>query len=129
MGGCLYIKLYPGGILSPWLSGGGPNIYNSKMWVTFDHWQHYAENIFSFEVEKETFALKPMNCPGHWCVCVRVRMCTCVCVCSVCVWLYVCVYAMCTYFGWWYACLLHVGATVLLQLAYFLCTTNSTLNW
>lgn len=21
--------------------------------------------MFSFEVEKETFALKPMNCPGH----------------------------------------------------------------
>ena len=24
------------------------------------------ENMFKFEVEKETFALKPMNCPGHW---------------------------------------------------------------
>lgn len=24
------------------------------------------ENMFSFEVEKDTFALKPMNCPGHW---------------------------------------------------------------
>lgn len=22
--------------------------------------------MFSFEVEKEIFALKPMNCPGHW---------------------------------------------------------------
>uniref|UniRef100_A0A8C0VEQ0 threonine--tRNA ligase n=1 Tax=Cyanistes caeruleus TaxID=156563 RepID=A0A8C0VEQ0_CYACU len=26
---------------------------------------HYSENMFSFEIEKETFALKPMNCPGH----------------------------------------------------------------
>uniref|UniRef100_A0A8C7XZB7 threonine--tRNA ligase n=1 Tax=Oryzias sinensis TaxID=183150 RepID=A0A8C7XZB7_9TELE len=42
-----------------------PNIYNSKLWVTSGHWQHYSENMFSFEVEKETFALKPMNCPGH----------------------------------------------------------------
>ncbi|XP_037883178.1 threonine--tRNA ligase 1, cytoplasmic isoform X1 [Glossina fuscipes] len=42
-----------------------PNIYNSKLWVTSGHWQHYAENMFSFEAEKETFALKPMNCPGH----------------------------------------------------------------
>lgn len=42
-----------------------PNIYNSKLWQTSGHWQHYAENMFSFEVEKETFALKPMNCPGH----------------------------------------------------------------
>lgn len=24
------------------------------------------ENMFSFEVEKERYALKPMNCPGHW---------------------------------------------------------------
>ncbi|KAM9311870.1 threonine--tRNA ligase 1, cytoplasmic-like [Gastrophryne carolinensis] len=42
-----------------------PNIYNSKLWETSGHWQHYSENMFSFEVEKETFALKPMNCPGH----------------------------------------------------------------
>lgn len=42
-----------------------PNIYNSKLWERSGHWQHYAENMFSFESEKETFALKPMNCPGH----------------------------------------------------------------
>ncbi|KFM74402.1 Threonine--tRNA ligase, cytoplasmic, partial [Stegodyphus mimosarum] len=42
-----------------------PNIYNSKLWETSGHWQHYSENMFSFEVEKQTFALKPMNCPGH----------------------------------------------------------------
>lgn len=42
-----------------------PNIYNAKLWMTSGHWQHYAENMFSFEVEKEKYALKPMNCPGH----------------------------------------------------------------
>uniref|UniRef100_A0A4W4EBP8 threonine--tRNA ligase n=1 Tax=Electrophorus electricus TaxID=8005 RepID=A0A4W4EBP8_ELEEL len=42
-----------------------PNIYNSKLWQMSGHWQHYSENMFSFEVEKEIFALKPMNCPGH----------------------------------------------------------------
>uniref|UniRef100_A0A8C3LJ42 threonine--tRNA ligase n=1 Tax=Chrysolophus pictus TaxID=9089 RepID=A0A8C3LJ42_CHRPC len=42
-----------------------PNIFNSKLWETSGHWQHYSENMFSFEIEKETFALKPMNCPGH----------------------------------------------------------------
>lgn len=42
-----------------------PNVYNSKLWVTSGHWQHYSENMFQFEVEKEKFALKPMNCPGH----------------------------------------------------------------
>uniref|UniRef100_A0A3Q4H229 threonine--tRNA ligase n=1 Tax=Neolamprologus brichardi TaxID=32507 RepID=A0A3Q4H229_NEOBR len=43
-----------------------PNIYNSKLWETSGHWQHYSENMFSFPVEDDIFALKPMNCPGHW---------------------------------------------------------------
>ena len=43
-----------------------PNIYNAKLWKTSGHWDHYSENIFKFDCEKETFALKPMNCPGHW---------------------------------------------------------------
>jgi threonyl-tRNA synthetase len=42
-----------------------PNIYNSKLWMTSGHWDHYSENMFKIEIEKETFALKPMNCPGH----------------------------------------------------------------
>ncbi|XP_060611739.2 threonine--tRNA ligase 2, cytoplasmic [Anolis sagrei] len=42
-----------------------PNVYNIKLWETSGHWQHYHENMFSFEAEKEKFALKPMNCPGH----------------------------------------------------------------
>ncbi|KAK6202258.1 threonyl-tRNA synthetase [Scheffersomyces amazonensis] len=42
-----------------------PNMFNSKLWETSGHWQNYKENMFSFEVEKETFGLKPMNCPGH----------------------------------------------------------------
>jgi len=42
-----------------------PNIYNVELWKKSGHWEHYAENMFSFEIEKETFALKPMNCPGH----------------------------------------------------------------
>ncbi|XP_055133010.2 threonine--tRNA ligase 2, cytoplasmic [Symphalangus syndactylus] len=42
-----------------------PNMYNSKLWEASGHWQHYSENMFAFEIEKDTFALKPMNCPGH----------------------------------------------------------------
>ncbi|CAR21241.1 threonine--tRNA ligase THS1 [Lachancea thermotolerans CBS 6340] len=42
-----------------------PNMYNSKLWETSGHWGNYKENMFTFEVEKETFGLKPMNCPGH----------------------------------------------------------------
>ncbi|CUM64829.1 uncharacterized protein PRCAT00002444001 [Priceomyces carsonii] len=42
-----------------------PNMYNSKLWEISGHWGNYKENMFSFDVEKETFGLKPMNCPGH----------------------------------------------------------------
>lgn len=42
-----------------------PNMYNTKLWETSGHWENYQENMFSFDIEKERFALKPMNCPGH----------------------------------------------------------------
>lgn len=42
-----------------------PNMYNSRLWETSGHWQYYHENMFTFEVEKDSFSLKPMNCPGH----------------------------------------------------------------
>lgn len=42
-----------------------PNVYNTRLWETSGHMQHYSNNMFKFEVEKEQFALKPMNCPGH----------------------------------------------------------------
>ncbi|XP_056641861.1 threonine--tRNA ligase 1, cytoplasmic-like [Diorhabda sublineata] len=42
-----------------------PNIYNIKLWQTSGHWSHYAEHMFSFKIDNDTFALKPMNCPGH----------------------------------------------------------------
>ena len=42
-----------------------PNIYNTKLWETSGHWEHYKENMFSFkDSDNVTFALKPMNCPG-----------------------------------------------------------------
>jgi len=42
-----------------------PNIYNAKLWMTSGHWDHYADCMFRFDIEKEPFGLKPMNCPGH----------------------------------------------------------------
>jgi hypothetical protein len=41
-----------------------PNIYNFDLWKTSGHADHYRENMFSFEIEKQEFGLKPMNCPG-----------------------------------------------------------------
>ena len=42
-----------------------PNVYNVNLWKISGHWENYQENMFAFELEKEKFALKPMNCPGH----------------------------------------------------------------
>ncbi|KAJ1035870.1 hypothetical protein NDA13_000529 [Ustilago tritici] len=42
-----------------------PNMYNSKLWQTSGHWQNYKDDMFALNVDKEQFALKPMNCPGH----------------------------------------------------------------
>ena len=42
-----------------------PNMYNSSLWKQSGHWQHYKDDMFVFDVEKEQWALKPMNCPGH----------------------------------------------------------------
>jgi len=42
-----------------------PNMYNSALWKQSGHWQHYKDDMFILDVDKEQFALKPMNCPGH----------------------------------------------------------------
>ncbi|KAF9233915.1 hypothetical protein BU15DRAFT_90186 [Melanogaster broomeanus] len=42
-----------------------PNMYNSKLWETSGHWQNYRDDMFTLDIEKEKWALKPMNCPGH----------------------------------------------------------------
>jgi threonyl-tRNA synthetase len=42
-----------------------PNMFNMQLWETSGHAANYKENMFTFEVEKQEFGLKPMNCPGH----------------------------------------------------------------
>ncbi|KAI1002714.1 Threonine--tRNA ligase, cytoplasmic [Podosphaera aphanis] len=42
-----------------------PNMYNSELWKTSGHWEYYKDDMFTIGIEKDTFALKPMNCPGH----------------------------------------------------------------
>jgi threonyl-tRNA synthetase len=42
-----------------------PNMFSTQLWNMSGHWQNYKENMFSFPVEGQEFALKPMNCPGH----------------------------------------------------------------
>jgi threonyl-tRNA synthetase len=42
-----------------------PQILDVSLWKKSGHWDNYQENMFFTESEKRTYALKPMNCPGH----------------------------------------------------------------
>lgn len=41
-----------------------PMAMNRTLWETSGHWDHYKDNMYTFKVEDEDFAVKPMNCPG-----------------------------------------------------------------
>ena len=40
-----------------------PILVSERLWRQSGHWDHYAENMFIVESEKQLFSLKPMNCP------------------------------------------------------------------
>ncbi|GAB1408053.1 threonine--tRNA ligase [Thermomonas brevis] len=42
-----------------------PQILDVTLWQKSGHWDNYQDNMFFTESEKRTYALKPMNCPGH----------------------------------------------------------------
>ena len=41
-----------------------PIAMNRKLWEVSGHWDHYKQNMYTFKVDEEEFAIKPMNCPG-----------------------------------------------------------------
>lgn len=41
-----------------------PIILNESLWHRSGHWDHYKENMYFTEIDKEKYAVKPMNCPG-----------------------------------------------------------------
>ncbi|MCU6433090.1 threonine--tRNA ligase [Undibacterium sp. Jales W-56] len=43
----------------------GPQILDSSLWGKTGHWDNYKDNMFITESENRSYALKPMNCPGH----------------------------------------------------------------
>lgn len=43
----------------------GPQILDRSLWEKSGHWQNYKDNMFTTESENRSYALKPMNCPGH----------------------------------------------------------------
>ena len=42
-----------------------PQILDVSLWQKSGHWDNYKDNMFFTESEKRSYALKPMNCPGH----------------------------------------------------------------
>ena len=40
-----------------------PILVSERLWRQSGHWDHYAENMFIVETEKQLYSLKPMNCP------------------------------------------------------------------
>lgn len=40
-----------------------PILAKSILWKTSGHWDHYKNEMFTFKVDKETYVMKPMDCP------------------------------------------------------------------
>ncbi|WP_324670077.1 threonine--tRNA ligase [Geochorda subterranea] len=43
-----------------------PLILRDTLWRRSGHYEHYRENMYFTEIEGESFAIKPMNCPGAY---------------------------------------------------------------
>ncbi len=41
-----------------------PMMLNKELWEVSGHWFNYRENMYTSEIDKHEFAIKPMNCPG-----------------------------------------------------------------
>ena len=42
-----------------------PQLFDSELWKTSGHWEHFKDDMFVLKVDNRDYALKPMNCPGH----------------------------------------------------------------
>ncbi|MCL2566402.1 MAG: threonine--tRNA ligase [Defluviitaleaceae bacterium] len=41
-----------------------PFMLDKQLWERSGHWENYAENMYTSEIDEREFAIKPMNCPG-----------------------------------------------------------------
>lgn len=41
-----------------------PLLFAQSVYETSGHWEHYKENMFTTELDKQVYGWKPMNCPG-----------------------------------------------------------------
>jgi threonyl-tRNA synthetase len=42
-----------------------PHILKVDLWKKSGHYDYYKDNMYFFEIDDKTYAVKPMNCPGH----------------------------------------------------------------
>ncbi len=42
-----------------------PLIFDKELWERSGHWEKFRENMFLIPEDDHTYAIKPMNCPGH----------------------------------------------------------------
>ena len=42
-----------------------PQMMDRSLWEKSGHWEKYHDDMFTTESENRTYAVKPMNCPGH----------------------------------------------------------------
>ncbi|SET53739.1 threonyl-tRNA synthetase [Nitrosomonas marina] len=42
-----------------------PQVIDKELWIQSGHWDNFRENMFVTDTDERSFAIKPMNCPGH----------------------------------------------------------------
>ena len=41
-----------------------PILLSKELWINSGHWNNYKDNMYITKIEKQEYAIKPMNCPG-----------------------------------------------------------------
>ncbi|WPL18115.1 Threonine--tRNA ligase [Thiorhodovibrio winogradskyi] len=42
-----------------------PQVLDRSLWERSGHWEKFADDMFTTELDGRDYAIKPMNCPGH----------------------------------------------------------------
>jgi threonyl-tRNA synthetase len=42
-----------------------PQVLDRSLWERSGHWEKFAADMFTTQVDERDYAIKPMNCPGH----------------------------------------------------------------
>ncbi len=42
-----------------------PEMLDKSLWEKSGHWEKFQEHMYTTDADEKTFAIKPMNCPGH----------------------------------------------------------------